>query len=67
VLEIFRSGIVIRDSTRGQHSGDQTYMIGDVRTCVIISAVCTGPTLTDNRINDDCALMMFTLAYRPYS
>jgi hypothetical protein len=47
MLEIFGSGIVIRDISRGQHSGDQTYMTGDVRTCVIIGAVCTDPALTD--------------------
>ena len=46
-MEIFGSGVVIRDISRGQHSGDQTYMTGDVRTCVIIGAVCTVPALTD--------------------
>jgi len=49
VLEIFGSGNVIRDISRDQHSGDQTYMTGDVRTCVMTGAVSTDPTLTNKQ------------------
>ena len=41
------SGIVTRDLSTGQHSGGQTYMTGDMRTCVIIGTVSTDHTLTD--------------------